>query len=236
MRWFRRAAATEPTVAPDPSIRRAERLRAAGTPANAVITGIRFTRHDSSTRQEYAIALEDEGTWPRYGVRTQPSHGAHRLRLGTPVVALVLVDRAALDWEVMSSAWRLPDGVFVQESLRRPPADGVVDDALDERVRRWAPTSATIVAMRRGTSAATWDVDLRLADGRLSRCAGDGVPAYAQWHAAPGAVVPAVADPDEPGAAAIDWPAFALAHADDAGFDDDPPPGSIAAILERATG
>ena len=54
---------------------------------------------------------------------------------------------------------------------------------------------------------------------------GDEVPSYTQWYAAPGAVVPAVVNPKDTGAASIDWPAFALAQFDQAGFDDDPPRG-----------
>jgi hypothetical protein len=62
------------------------------------------------------------------------------------------------------------------------------------------------------------------------------VPSYAQWDAAPGAVVPAVIDPKDPGRASIDWPAFALAQFEAVGFDDDPPPGSIAVDVEGASG
>jgi hypothetical protein len=52
----------------------------------------------------------------------------------------------------------------------------------------------------------------------------------------PGAVVAAVVDPKDTSKASIDWPAVALAQVVEVGFDDDPPPGSIAAELESARG
>jgi hypothetical protein len=103
-----------------------------------------------------------------------------------------------------------------------PPADGIVDTALDARVQRhlkkWLPTPATIVSVQRctmlGMPTLNWDVELRLPDGRSAMSTRDEVPSYAQWDAAPGAVVPAVIDPKDSGRASIDWPAFALAQFD----------------------
>ena len=85
-----------------------------------------------------------------------------------------------------------------------------------------------------GMPTLNWDVELRLPDGRTALSKRDEVPSYAQWDAAPGAVVTAVIDPKDPDRASIDWPAFALAQFDVVGFDDDPPPGSIAAEVEGA--
>jgi hypothetical protein len=59
-----------------------------------------------------------------------------------------------------------------------------------------------------------WDVELRLPDGRSAMSTRDEVPSYAQWDAAPAAVVPEVLDPKDSGRASIDWPAFALAQFD----------------------
>ena len=109
-----------------------------------------------------------------------------------------------------------------------------MDTALDARVQRhlkkWTPTEATIVSLQRrtmmGMPTLNWDVELQLADGRTSMSTGDEVPSYAQWYAAPGAVVPVVIDPKDGSEASIDWPAFALAQFDAVGFDDDPPPGA----------
>ena len=66
-----------------PSIRRVNKLDQRGTPANGVITGIRFSLNDSTTRKEYAVAVQRGDEWQRIGVRTQPNE-AHRLRLGRP--------------------------------------------------------------------------------------------------------------------------------------------------------
>jgi hypothetical protein len=252
MAWFRKAAsavdshydvATELTVALSPSIRRVRRLEEQGTPANGVITGIHFSVNSETTRKEFAVSVLDGSGPKRFGVRTQPTE-AHRLRLGVPVVARLDGDRGILDWDAMARAWGLEGQFLSQESMRKPPADGLVDTALDARVQRrlkkWLPTQATIVSLRRctmlGMPTLNWDVELRLPDGRTAVSTRDEVPSYAQWDAAPGAVVPAVTDPKDPGRASIDWPAFALARFDTVGFDDEPPPDSIAAEVEGARG
>jgi hypothetical protein len=248
MRWLKRAAsaindvepATDLTIALSPSIRRVRTLEARGTPANGVITGIRFTVQGETTRKEFAVTVLD-GATRRFGVRTQPLQ-AHRLRLGVPVVARLDGDRGILDWDAMAVAWGLGDAVLAQESIRKAPDDGIVDTSRDARVQKhlkaWSPTEATIVALHRrtvlGTPTSNWDIELQLPDGRPAVSSGDEVPSYAQWHAAPGAVVPAVVDPGDRSRASIDWPAFALARFDTAGFDDAPPPGSIAAEIEGA--
>ena len=246
--WFKKAAsavnthydvATEFTVALAPSIRRVRKLDERGTPANGVITGVHFSLNNETTRKEFAVSVLDGSGSRRFGVRTQPGE-AHRLRLGVPVVAKLDGDRGILDWDAMASAWGLEGQFLSQESLRKPPADGVVDTALDARVQRhlkkWLPTQATIVSLHRctmmGMPTQNWDIEIRLPDGRTAVSKRDEVPSYAQWDAAPGAVLPAVVDPDDPGRASIDWPAFALAQFDAVGFDDDPPPGSIAAEIE----
>lgn len=247
--WFKKAASavnthydveTELIVALLPSIRRVRKLEERGTPANGVITGIRFSLNDTTTRKEFAVSvLGDEPR--RFGIRTQPTV-SHRLRLGMPVVAKFDGKRGILDWEAMAQAWGL-DGEFLsQESMRKPPDDGIVDKALDARVQRrlkkWTRTQATIVSLERrtlmGLQTVNWDIELALPDGSTALSKSDEVPSYAQWDAAPGAVVPAVVDPKGGGNAAIDWPAFAVSCFDDVGFDDDPPEGSIAAEIETA--
>ena len=249
---FKRAAAavndrydvaTDLAIALDPANRRVGKLEARGTPANGVITGIRFSVNDTTTRKEFAVSVPRGDGTLRFGIRTQPTE-AHRLRLGVPVVAKVDGDRGILDWEAMRAAWDLGDQSLFQESIRRGPDDGIVDTALDARVqrrlKRWTPVDATIVSLERrtvmGMATLGWDVHLRLPDGGTAVSKSDEVPSYAQWYAAPGALVRAVADPKDPGAASIDWPAVALAQVAEVGFDDDPPPGSIAAELEGARG
>lgn len=252
MRWFKKAVhavnthydvVTELQVALSPSIRRVRKLDERGTPANGVITGIRFSLNDGTTRKDFALSVQRPNGWQRFGVRTQPTE-AHRLRLGVAVVVKVDGDRAILDWEAMRAAWGLDGQFLTQESLRKPPDDGIVDTALDSRVQRrleqWTRTEATVVAIERRTSMGmptlNWNIDLRLPDGSTARSTSDEVPTYAQWYAAPGAVVPAVVNPKNAGEASIDWPALALAQFDRAGFDDDPPDGSIAAELEAGRG
>jgi len=248
MGWLKRAAsaingvdpAADLTIALSPSIRRVRRLEERGTSANGVITGIRFTLQGETTRKEFAVTVL-EGPTRRFGVRTQPVL-AHRLRLGVPVVARLEGDRGILDWDAMAVAWGLGDAVLAQDSIRKVPDEGIVDTSLDARVqkrlKKWSPTEATIVVLRRrsvlGMPTGNWDIDLQLPDGQRAVSSRDAVPSYAQWYAVPGAVVPAVVDPGDRSRASIDWPAFALAHFDTVGFDDAPPPGSIAAEIEGA--
>ena len=146
-------------------------------------------------------------------MRTQPNE-AHRLRLGVPVVVKVDGDRGILDWEAMREAWGLGGQLafLAQESMRSAPDDGIVDTARDIRVqshlKKWTPTEATIVSLRRrtvmGMATLNWDIELQLPDGGRTLSKGDEVPSYAQWYAAPGAVVPAVVNPKDTGAASID--------------------------------
>ena len=127
--------------------------------------------------------------------------------------------RAVFDWAAMAAAWELDDEFLGQDALRKPPDDGIHDAALDARVqrhlRKWSPVSATILSLTRttmfGLQTLNFDVELELADGSRSFSKRDDVPSYAQWWAAPGAVVPAVVDPEDTTKANIDWPAFALA-------------------------
>ena len=231
-------------VALDPANRRVRKLEARGTPANGMITGIRFTLNDTTTRKEFAVSVpQDGGRVLRFGIRSQPTE-AHRLRLGVPVVAKVDGDRGVLDWEAMRAAWDLGDQFLSQESIRRPPDDGIVDTALDARVqrrlKRWRPAQGTITSLERrtvmGMPSLDWNIELRLADGGTAVSKSDEVPSYAQWYAAPGTVVAAVVDPNDTSQASIDWPAVALAQLAEVAFDDDPPLGSIAAELESARG
>ena len=164
------------------------------------------------------------------------------MRLGLPVVVKADDGRAVFDWAAMAAAWELDEDSAGQDSLRKPPDDGIHDSALDARVqrhlRKWSPVSATIASVTRttmfGLQTINFDVELELPDGSRSLSKRDEVPSYAQWWAAPGAVVPAVVDPSDTTKASVDWPAFALGKVDDVGFDDEPIDGSIAAVLEQS--
>jgi hypothetical protein len=230
--------ATDLTVALSPSIRRVRKLEERGTPANGVITGVKFTLNDDMTRKDYAVTALESGA--RYGIRAALPD-AHRLRLGLPVVVKADGARAIFDWSAMTAAWGLGDEFLGQDALRKPPEDGIHDAAVDARVqrrlRKWSPVSATILSVTRttmfGLSTLNFDIELELADGSRSLSKRDDVPSYAQWWAAPGATVPAVVDPEDTTKANIDWATFALAKRDEVGFDDDPIEGSIAAVLEQ---
>jgi hypothetical protein len=121
------------------------------------------------------------------------------------------------------------------------PDDGIDDTALDVRVqrhlRKWSPVGATVMSVTRtsmfGLQTVNFDVELELADGTHALSKRDNVPSYARWWAAPGAVVPAVVDPDDITRANVDWRAFALSKVEEVGFDDAPIEGSIAAVLEQ---
>lgn len=223
---------------------RATALDAHGTPANAVITGIELSSDTESVRHEFAItAAGPDGAMVRWGIRVV-SMSTHRLRLGLPVVVRVEDGDGVLDWPAMTAAWGGGDPFFSQRPIRRPPADGVDDSSRDHRVQRrlakWPRHQATIVGMDRrqmmGMATENWDIALSLGDGRVAISEADRVPVYAQWDAAPGAVVPIAIDPDDPRRAVVDWPAFAVARSATVAFDDVPAAGGIAAALAAPGG
>ena len=240
MGLFKRNPPATSTAAPAVplSVRRASKLEARGTPANGVITGMKFSLNDDTTREDYVVTAL--GTGARYAVRATTAV-AHRLRLGLPVVMKDEGGRAVFDWEAMTAAWELPDRYLGQDSLRKVPDDGIEDGALDARVqrhlRKWSPVTATVMSLTRtkmfGLQTVNFDIELELADGSRARSKRDGVPSYGRWWAAPGAVVPAVVDPEDTSTANVDWRAVALSMVEDVGFDDDPIEGSIAAVLEQ---
>jgi hypothetical protein len=239
MGLFKRSAPGASPAAPAVplSVRRAHKLEAQGTPANGVITGMRFSLNDDTARDDYVVTVL--GTGARHAVRVTTAV-AHRFRLGLPVV---LKDERGVvfDWEAMFAAWELGDRYVGQDSLRRVPDDGIEDTALDVRVqrhlRKWSPVRATVMSVTRtsmfGLQTVNFDVELELADGTHALSKRDNVPSYARWWAAPGAVVPAVVDPDDITRANVDWRAFALSKVEEVGFDDAPIEGSIAAVLEQ---
>jgi hypothetical protein len=239
MGLFKRTAPAASTAVPAVplSVRRAQKLEERGTPANGVITGMKFSLNDDTARDDYVVTVLATGG--RHAVRATTAV-AHRLRLGLPVV---MKDEGGVvfDWDAMTAAWELPDRYLGQDSLRKVPDDGIDDGALDVRVqrhlRKWSPVTATVMSVTRSTmfglQTVNFDVELELADGSHALSKRDNVPSYARWWAASGAVVPAVVDPDDTTKANVDWRAFALGKVDQVGFDDDPIEGSIAAVLEE---
>ena len=222
----------------DPSIARADRLASAGAAANGRIVGIRRELADTIEQQVYAIEVDGLDGPSRFGVQVGDA-AQIRLRLGLPVLVRTDDKRAVLDLASMFGAWEVPGGDAIQRIRRKAPGDGIDDGALDARVqrrlKRWTPATAVIASIdpvtMLGMATENWDVRVTLADGTTSLSKKDQVPTYAAWWARPGAEVPVVVDPEDPSACAIDWPAVA-AHAPPAAIDEDPPEGSIAALVE----
>ena len=186
------------------------------------------------------FALEFTGTdGPVLAGTRIRARGMERLRLGMPVLLRVDDDgRAVLDWQALCARWGIGFAEPAQRPLRSAPDPGVSDTALDMRVqkhlKKWTPARAKLMSFQRrtmfgGVATQNWDVDLQLADGTTTRAGGELVPFYASWLAVPGADVPIVFDPNDPGKASVDWPAAANEAAERAGaLDDAPPAGSIA--------
>lgn len=215
-------------------------LLASGTPAVAVITGLRrrwATDGDGAEATTLALRLEWEspGGMRAGGVAiTGQGVRSPGLRLGARVPVRHDDEHVMIDHP-------LPAGTGVA-LMGSPPEPGVDDRVIDgRRIARWVPETATVDAVTRGTvpllgmPADRWEITLRRVDGSLATCPPGDVPPYAQHHIAPGAEAPIVVDPDDPTAARIDWTRLALERAATAGDVDDPPPvGSIAASLVEA--
>lgn len=213
-----------------------EALLQSGTPAVAVITGIRrFALPGDDPAHAVALRLE----WPgpagqRVGGAVISGQGENSpaLRLGARIPIryddeMVIPDRTWPPGTAFGPIDEPPDPGITDARGRRPKKrpDGPVQPAqVESFTRRRVPLV--------GLPADSWDIVLRLADG-TTVTAGDGaVPAYARYLIAPAAQVPVVADPGDPGTAWIDWHRLAEEHAAQAGDVDDPPPaGSIAESL-----
>lgn len=170
-----------------------------------VITGIRCSLDNDTTRKEFALSVQGPEGWQRFGVRTQHVE-AHHLRPGMPVVVKTDGSRDMLDWEAMAWARGICSQFLTQDSKRTPPDDGVIDNALDARVQshltKWAPTAATIVSLERltvmGRPTLNWHIQMRLPDGTLAMSQSDDVPSDAQWDVARDVEVPAGSIPRVP--------------------------------------
>ncbi len=224
------------TAGSDGRLKRAGRLARDGTAASGVIVGIGRDSSDDTTTE--VLALQVTGG-PLAGCEPLVAP-IGRLRLGMPVLVRHDDKHAVLDWPAMCARWGLHPGSPAYRR-RRPPEEGVRDRALDARVRKrleqWAPARAEILGFRRkvvlGMETENWDMVLALPGGREA-AAGDHVPFYARWIAAPGVSVPVVVDPRDAARVVVDWPAAAVEwRARAGGLDDAPPPGSIAELDEQ---
>ena len=218
-------------------------IESGGRPVAGRIAGIERKLDDGEDTELFSLEFTGPDGPVLAGTRIR-ARGMERLRLGMPVLLRVDDDgRAVLDWPALCERWGIGFAEPAQRPLRSAPEQGVSDAALDMRVqshlKKWTAARARIVSFERrtmfgGVATQNWDVDLQLPDGATTRAGGEVVPFYASWLAAPGADVPIVVDPKNPGKASVDWPSAANEAADRAGaLDDAPPAGSLAEAIEQ---
>ena len=219
----------------------AARLAAEGRRDEGILTGIKQRYEDSVTNTIVRVSwlAPDEravgillGTGRRAG-----------LRLGATVAIRVEDNRAVLDWARMCEVWG-PQPEPGQRRTRFVPDDGVDDTAQDMRVlkhlKTWTPQRGTVETFERRTALGmltdNYDIAVRCASGANSLVNKNVIPFYAAWYVHPGADVPLVVDPKDPGRAEIDWVALARERAVAGGrWEDRPPAGSVAeAVLSGA--
>jgi len=229
------------TVPVDRGYRQGDAVLAEGDRLTGRIVGIERKLDGGQDTELFAVEVRDGTTTAVAGIRMRTDR-MERLRLGLSVpVREGRRGRVVLDWPAMCGAWGRSASEPAQKPLRRPPAPGVVDTALDARVlrrlKRGERGRATIAALERRTAfgmpTANWNVALRLPDGREVHADGDAIPFYASWLAAPGVEVPVALDPSTPDRVTVDWPAAANEAGDvAASLTSRPPPGSVAALVD----
>ncbi len=243
--WLNRSGGEilSPTIV-DPAFKRAESALEEGAVASATIVGIERKLDDGTATRFVAVAVPTASGTRTGGVQVMhgPAHVLARLRLGVEVLVRHSDgDAVVLDWPAMCALWGVADEPG-QKRRRKPPGNGVTDNAVDwgeqRRLKKWAPRRATITALSRrdGVMGPTlnFDVALQLDDGAQAVAGNTEVPFYAAWLAAPGAGVPVAVDPKDPAKAVVDWAAAANEPGRSPGRLDDPPPdGSAAALLTQ---
>jgi hypothetical protein len=218
---------------------RAEKLAASGDPDTAVVTGIKRRYNDGTT--DTTVRVEWYAPEPRVSAVHYGADMPLVIRLGATLAIKVDGDAAVVDPVAMAGVPGAP-----RDAGRRAgkvPDQGVDDTALDARVlsrtQKWTPQDAKVVSFEQasvlGMPSENWDIAVTCADGRTATVKRDYVPPYARWYVAPGAVVPVVTDPKDPGRAQVNWPELAeRAAVAGSTWRDDPPAGSIAESLLRA--
>jgi hypothetical protein len=228
--------ALEHKVFRDRRFDRAEKLAASGDANTAVVTGIRRRLNDSTT--ETGIRLEWFGPEPRVGAIHYGADVPLLIRLGSTIAIKADGDSAVVDPAAMAEVPGAPRDAG--RRARKVPEQGVDDMALDARVLsrigKWAPQDATVESFEQATVmgmlAENWNIAVTCADGTRATVSKDNVPPYARWYVAPGAIVPIVTDPKDPGRAQVDWPELAERAAVAGGtWQERPPEDSIAASL-----
>ena len=225
----------------DPGFKRADRALEKGAVAGATVVGIEQKFDDSTTNRFVAVAVPTANGTRTAGVQVMggPMQAFARLRLGVEVIVRHDDgDAVVLDWPAMCARWGIANEP-AQKRRRKPPAEGVIDKAIEwgaeRRLKKWTPARATIRAITRRTGAMgvtdNFDVALELAGGGRALASNTEIPFYAAWLAAPGAEVPVCVDPKDPAKAVVDWAAAANEPGRSPGRLDDPPPDGSAAAL-----
>lgn len=215
----------------DRGFEHAETLAAEGGRTEGVVTGIDYRLNDSTTEARYRLEWRDPE--PRVAAVLFGGAAPAVLRLGSTVPLRVDGREAALDVGLLG----LP-GEEGRHS-RKVPEPGVADTSIDggaqRRLRKWPrEAGAVVVSFDRvtalGMPTENWDVVVRRADGSTATVRKAWVPPYCHRLLAPGVPVPVAVDAGDPTRAEIDWPALAVANAGGR-WQDDVPPGSVAALL-----
>jgi hypothetical protein len=218
---------------------RAESLAATGDPNTAVVTGIRRRLNDSTTETD--IRLEWFAPEPRVGAIHYGNDLPLLIRLGSTIAIKADGDSAVVDPAAMANAPGAPRDAGRRS--RKVPEPGMDDRALDARVlsriTKWAPQDATVESFEQtqvfGMLTENWNIAVTGADGSRATVSKDNVPPYARWYVVPGAVVPILTDPKDPGRAQINWPELAERRAvAGSTWQERPPEGSIAASVLTA--
>jgi hypothetical protein len=230
----------EYTVFRDRRFDRADKLAVSGDANEAVITGIR-RRYNSGTT-DTLVRLEWYGPEPRVGAIFYGGYMPLAIRLGSTVAIRADGDTAVVDPQAMAGVPGAPQNAG--RSSRKIPDQGIDDQALDSRVlsriKKWVPQEATVESLEQvralGMLTENWTIGVACADGTRAVVSKDEVPPYARWFVKPGAVLPIVTDPKDPGRAQVNWAELAERHAEAGGsWRDRPEDGSIAArVLDNA--
>lgn len=212
---------------------RAEKLAAEGVTNEAVITGIKGRHQDDRT--DYTLRLEWFDPSPRVGAVHYGGDIPVALRLGSTVRVATDGDKVAIDPGPMQGVKGAPQDAGA--TSRKVPEQGIDDKAFNSSVikrwRNWPAETATVESLEvvtvLGMTSENWHITVRRTDGSTALVKRDFVPPYARWYVAPGAEVPIVVDPKDPGRAQIVYPQLAIDRSGAGGsWSDQAPAGSIA--------
>ena len=129
----------------DPGFKRADRALEKGAVAGATVVGIEQKFDDSTTNRFVAVAIPTANGTRTAGVQVMggPMQAFARLRLGVEVIVRHDDgDAVVLDWPAMCARWGIANEP-AQKRRRKPPAEGVIDKAIEwgaeRRLKKWTP-------------------------------------------------------------------------------------------------